>query len=98
MNFMNLTQLENLLYTYGSIAAGYRSDPQLNSSGYQIARAECRGIFLLLSYVLEADEHGLTDEGFWHLQRLIKDAREKGFLDDECVSPIPEPGTPEGML
>ena len=80
---MNFTQLENLLYTYGSLAAAYLSDPQMRSPQYQIARAECRGIFLLLSFVLEADEHGLTDDGLRQLQRLIDDAREKGFLDDD---------------
>ena len=80
---MNFTQLENLLFSYGSLAASYLNDPQMRSPQYQIARAECRGIFLLLSYVLEADEHGLTDDGLWHLQRLIDNAREKGYLDDE---------------
>lgn len=80
---MHCTTLEDLLFSYGSVAATSLELSETRGDEDPIGRAEFRGALLFLSYVLEADEHGLTDDGLRQLQWLIDRAREKGFLDDD---------------
>jgi hypothetical protein len=77
---MNEHSLENHLYQYGYMAADYMHAPETLAPEHQIGRAEMRGVLVMLSLILEAEEHGFTEEGFKKLHNLIDDAGESGFL------------------
>lgn len=82
-NSMHHTTLEDLLFSYGSGAAASLELSETRGDKDWIAHAEFRGILLLLSLILSADDHGLTSEGFDMLQRLLASCEEKGFLDSD---------------